>query len=93
MPASLPFVLDARTLRTGLNFTFTTDAGDLDLLGEVPGLGQFPSVAAVASEVEVYGFPVKVLTLEGLERAKVAAGRTKDLLDLETIRSLRRRDD
>ena len=28
----------ARTLRSGLNFTPVTDAGELDLLGEVTGL-------------------------------------------------------
>src|SRR5687767_15843037 len=33
-PEGLPFVLDAETLKRGLNFTFTTDVGDLDLLGE-----------------------------------------------------------
>ena len=36
-PADRPFVLDAETLRHGLNFTFTTDVGSLDLLGEVRG--------------------------------------------------------
>src|SRR5438093_3412808 len=34
-PAGLPFRLDPPTLKAGLNFTLTTDAGDLDLLGEV----------------------------------------------------------
>lgn len=28
-PQDLPFTLDARTLRSGLNFTLTTDRGDL----------------------------------------------------------------
>src|SRR6266568_9669520 len=40
-PADLPFVLDAATLRAGLNFTLTTDLGDIDLLGEVTGVGGF----------------------------------------------------
>lgn len=33
----LPLVLDEVSLRSGLNFTFDTDLGPLDLLGEVPG--------------------------------------------------------
>src|SRR6185503_21004921 len=33
-PKDVPSILDAETLRHGLNFTFTTDIGDLDLLGE-----------------------------------------------------------
>lgn len=40
-PAGLPFTLDADTLRRGLNFTLTTDLGDIDLLGEIPGVGSF----------------------------------------------------
>src|ERR1044072_8514761 len=35
VPEGLPFILDAETLHRGLNFTFTTDIGDVDLLGEV----------------------------------------------------------
>ena len=36
-PAGLPFVFDAQTVRNGLNFTLTTDLGDLDLLGAARG--------------------------------------------------------
>jgi|ERR1043166_2970781 hypothetical protein len=36
-PEGLPFLWDERTIRNGLNFTLTTDFGDLDLLGEVAG--------------------------------------------------------
>src|SRR4051812_19033080 len=33
-PPGLPFRWDVATIRAGLNFTLTTDLGDLDLLGE-----------------------------------------------------------
>jgi hypothetical protein len=36
-PPGLPFRLDVATLERGLNFTLTTSAGDLDLLGEIAG--------------------------------------------------------
>ena len=49
-PADLPFVLDARTLRSGLNFTLETTAGDLDLLGEVTGVGGYDQIAPDAIE-------------------------------------------
>jgi hypothetical protein len=88
-PAELPFFFDERTLRSGLNFTLTTDAGDLDLLGEVPGLGGYGEACACSSPVTLFGFDVELLDLDGLERTKRAAGRAKDLLDLETIRALR----
>lgn len=38
-PDDLPFLLDAETLKAGMNFTLATAAGDLDLIGQVPGLG------------------------------------------------------
>ena len=34
-PPGLPFRLDVPTLQSGLNFTLTTDLGELDLLGDV----------------------------------------------------------
>ena len=90
-PADLPFVLDVHTLRSGLNFTLATQAGDIDLLGEVGGIGMYPIVARFGAPMEVYGMTVNVLSLDGLERAKRAAGRTKDIVDLEDILAIRRR--
>ena len=90
-PDGLPFVLDAGTLEAGLNFTLRSDAGDLDLLGEVTGIGPYLSVVRLSIPMEVYGRDVRVLSLEGLERAKRAAGRLKDLVDIAEIREIRRR--
>jgi hypothetical protein len=89
VPADLPFTLDVASLRSGLNFTLETDFGPLDLLGEVAGLGTFDSIDAASSELDIGGLPVLVLTLNGLERAKRAAGRPKDLLDLGYIQALK----
>lgn len=89
VPGDLPFVLDEASLRSGLNFTLDTDLGPLDLFGEVPGLGSFDEVDAVSTELDIAGTRLAVLTLEGLERAKRAAGRPKDLVDLGYIRALR----
>ncbi len=89
VPPGLPFVLDLATLRAGLNFTLDTDLGPLDLLGEVAGLGSFEHVDAAAGELEIEGRRLLVLTLDGLERAKRAAGRPKDLIDLSLIHKLR----
>jgi hypothetical protein len=41
--------------------------------------------------MEIYGMQVRVLSLDGLERAKRAAGRLKDLADLAEILEIRRR--
>jgi hypothetical protein len=88
VPADLPFVLDAATLRASLNFTLTTDLGDLDLLGEVTGLGSYDTVKAQAEEIELYQYRVWVLTLAGLIRSKEAAGRPKDLRLLPELKAL-----
>ena len=90
-PSDLPFRLDAATLRAGLNFTLSTTAGDLDLLGEVAGVGAFADVTRDAVTMELQGRRVRVMSLDTLERAKRAAGRRRDLLDLAEIREIRRR--
>lgn len=92
-PEELPFIWDAQTLRSGLNFTLKTDLGDIDVLGEVTGLGGYDAVAALASDQDVAGLRLAVLSLDGLERAKRAAGRVKDLLDLEEIAEIRRQSE
>ncbi len=85
----LPFIFDKSTLRNGTNFTFETNIGDIDLLGEVAGIGDFQDVLAHSETVLLYGFEVKILTLDGLIKAKRAAGRTKDLLVLPELEALR----
>ncbi len=89
VPEGLPFTLDTSSLRSGLNFTLETDLGPLDLLGEVPGLGTFDRVDDAADELEIGGVRLLVLTIDGLERSKRAAGRPKDLVDLGYLRALR----
>ena len=40
-PPDLPFVFDERTLSLGTTFTFETDVGKVDLLGEVEPIGSY----------------------------------------------------
>jgi len=87
-PDNLPFVFDISTLRNGTNFTFRTNIGDVDLLGEVAGVGNYKDVFENSECKELFGFQVRVLTIEGLIRAKRAAGRTKDLLVLPELEAL-----
>ncbi|OGG52175.1 MAG: hypothetical protein A3F84_19410 [Candidatus Handelsmanbacteria bacterium RIFCSPLOWO2_12_FULL_64_10] len=95
-PAGLPFLWDAKTLQQGLNFTLRTDLGDVDLLGEVAGLGAFEQVRAAAVRATLFGVECAVLSLDGLIAAKRAAGRTKDQLilpELEALREAQRKPD
>jgi hypothetical protein len=85
----LPFTLDKQTLAQGMNFTFQTDFGDIDLLGELSGVGQFPDLARDAVLVELYGIQILVASLDSLIRSKRAAGRPKDLNVLPELEALK----
>lgn len=87
VPRGLPFRWDEATLRSGLNFTLTTTVGDLDLLGEVTGGGQYEQLLPFTEEFAVLGIQCRIVTLERLIQLKRAAGRPKDL---EAIAELQR---
>ena len=55
------------------------------------GIGGYDEVSPTAVAIDVHGQSVKVLDLDLLERAKAAAGRAKDLIDLEAIRVLKKK--
>ena len=90
-PRDFPFHLDPATLESGLNFTLQTSIGDIDLFGEITGIGRYHEVVAHTTAMELYGRRVLVMSLDGLERAKRAAGRIKDLADLAEILEIRKR--
>lgn len=88
-PRGLPFRFDVPTISAGLNFTLTTDAGDLDLFGEIAGGGTYDALIRDAMTIEVFGQRCRCLTLAQLIDAKRAAGRPRDLdviAELEVIR-------
>ncbi len=89
-PSGLPFKLDVATLQDGLNFTLQSSHGDLDLLGQVTGIGAFAAVQRLSPAMRLYDRDIHVLSLDGLEQAKRAAGRLKDLADLAEIQEIRR---
>ncbi|MBA3457353.1 MAG: hypothetical protein H0T42_30005 [Deltaproteobacteria bacterium] len=87
-PAGLPFTFDAAAVRQGLNFTLTTSAGDLDLLGEATGGGSYDALLPRTEVREMFGLGVRFVDLETLIYLKRAAGRPKDLeriAELEAI--------
>lgn len=88
-PENLPFVWDEQTLQGGTNFTLSTDLGDIDLLGEVAGVGSYEEALAASVVVPLYGIECRVLNLDALIESKRAAGRTKDQLALPELEALR----
>jgi len=85
----LPFVTDARTLELGDDFTFTTVAGNLDCLGTPKGSGGYEALARAATKMDVGGLTVLVASLEDLIQMKRAAGRPKDLVEVEILSAVR----
>ncbi len=91
-PPGLPFRLDELTVRSGLNFTLTTDMGNLDILGEITGGGTYEDLLAHSFEIQLFGLWIRCLDLDTLIRVKRAAGRPRDLdaiAELELIRQER----
>jgi predicted nucleotidyltransferase len=88
VPPNLPFRFDAKTIAHGLNFTLSTDLGDLDFLGEVSGLGSFQEVLAASDVKDVGGVDCRILSLDGLIKSKIAAGRPRDIYVLPELRGL-----
>ena len=62
--------------------------GDVDLLGEVKGVGNFDDVAKEAITVDLDGYPTKILSIPALIRAKQAAAREKDQPGLKVLYAL-----
>jgi predicted nucleotidyltransferase len=90
-PPELPFRIDLRTLQIGQNFTLETDAGNLDVLGDIPGSSSFDELWKNADEKPLFGFNVRVASIPDLISMKRAAGRRKDqdhLRELEALQKL-----
>jgi predicted nucleotidyltransferase len=91
-PAGLPFTFDVETVRRGLNFTLTTDAGPMDVLGEITGIGDYASVFAESEDVSLFGSQYRCIKLEALIVSKRAAGRPKDLKQWQSSSSFATRE-
>lgn len=85
----VPFQLDARSLAAGDSFTFSTAAGDLDILGTPAGTSGYDELLRTAQATDLDGLTVQVAGIDELIRMKRAAGRPKDLIELEVLGALR----
>lgn len=93
-PEGLPFKFDGETIFRESNFTFVTDAGDVDILGHVTGVGSYEDIAKRAVTIDFMGLKILVMSLEDVIKSKRAARRSKDLMHLpaleETLRVIKR---
>ena len=87
--AGLPLRLDADALSAGDHFTFSTTAGDLDVLGTPSGTDGYEELETNALRLDIDGRSVLVASIDDLIRMKRAAGRPKDRVELEILGALR----
>jgi len=62
-PEGLRFIFDETSMRNGTNFTFTTSIGDLDLFGEVKGIGNYKDAFASSVGYELFGVSARAFSL------------------------------
>jgi len=89
-PAGLPFQWEIRTLRSGESFFLVTDAEYVDLFEIVPGVDSFQILWEQSQQMELFGVPIRVASLDHLIAMRRAAGRPKDhayLAELEKLRA------
>ena len=85
----LPFVADARSLKMGDQFTFSTIAGNFDIFGTPAGSSGYEGLVRTAEAMDVGGLTILVAAIEDLIAMKRAAGRPKDLIEIEVLAAVR----
>jgi predicted nucleotidyltransferase len=75
----------ASALAAGEQVAIETDLGRLDIVQGLNGVPTFEELRPRASEAEILGVTVFVCSIEDLKAMKRAAGRTRDIADLEDL--------
>lgn len=73
------------TLRGGERTLIVTRLGDLDVVQGLDGVLPYAELRASAIDVELAGTTIAVCALDHLRRMKRAAGRPRDLVDLDDL--------
>ncbi len=86
----LPVVPDEKTLSRVELLTLNTSAGKLDVHARPKGAPPYPTLRRNARRLDIGGLAVLVASTEDLIAMKLAAGRTRDLADVEELEAIRR---
>lgn len=81
--------IDWRLLHAADNFTFVTDFGALDCLALPAGIESYERLAGTAVTMDLESVTIRVASLGDLMAMKKAAGRRKDLIELEILAALK----
>jgi predicted nucleotidyltransferase len=83
-----PFRPRLRVAGDAAEVRLSTSAGDIDLFGEIPGVGRYEDAHRSSEQVSIDNRVYRVLSLSGLIHAKRAAGRPKDLQAIPELEHL-----
>jgi predicted nucleotidyltransferase len=86
----VPFTPDAATLKRVEVLTMATDDGELDVLAAPAGAPQYEILRRNADRYELDDFAVLVASIDDLLLMKQAAGRPKDLADIDELQTIKR---
>jgi hypothetical protein len=75
----------AAALAGGDQVAIETELGRLDVVQGLDGVPSYDELRTRASEADVLGVPVAVCSVADLRAMKQAAGRTRDLADIEDL--------
>jgi hypothetical protein len=70
------------------NLYLETDAGIVDLLGSILGIGGYEELRKNAVKISLFGRDCLVISLDDLIKAKEALGRERDLLAAKELRAI-----
>jgi hypothetical protein len=90
-PQRPPFKFDEKLVPNLRNLYLATDAGQLDCLGEVAGVGDFAAVSARSIQLQLPFGECRLLDIDALIAAKEAIGRRHDWQTVAQLRAIKER--
>lgn len=87
---AIPISWDAEFFKNVFNVTLSTDMGPVDLLAEAPGVEGFDELWTRSPEIQLFGLPVRVASVDDLIKMKLATGRPKDAQHAMQLQALKK---
>lgn len=88
-PDALPFEIDAKWLQGGINFSFGSKFGRIDVMQQLDGVAGYRELERNTVLRDFQGHQVRFAGYEELIAMKKAAGRAQDKIDLEDLKAAR----